>query len=732
MNFFRWVRILGGLLWVAPVVAQEITLPPIPPMRQLYHDQITESFQKISVVHLSAARSSADSLFIVQRDAGIRTKIDRYRADIEIEKSFSDNDRFKWLRSLRELLESYRELLAAKKITPLEWPLLMDAYGTAMKATWLGQSFMPAFVMLPPESAWLLLQNAALQTNPAREEARDWLLLQQVNRDPSKILPLLSKQPQCRYADSLLIQAAFSDQEKLYTYAAVPDALGKKIHQSSHPLVKLIAYLTKLPTGRMIFPFIDEIYHGRLTIDSIAPFTREDSTGTYFKMLVDTRIAFMKRLRQGDTAMAMDALYRRIQQKAVEDYLNEINGLHEESNPVKRFKKISRLTPEELYYVAITGEEEMYTSSFVLGIYPRLFQLWKGKSPDSLLARIEYDQYRRFIRLCASYNTLDDWLSRMDSAAAHKLILDFTDGLEKTGSLAEAVDVATTYSSIYNDRIRKWMLDKVDEKTAALQGTSDKRGAVMYSILQRIFYSMDTSRRTNVLEALGLQPADRLLLKSLQDSSGKIIVQQFFYGDKGGPEIYQTFLRRFSTANWKIVRKPYWTEVSSLKGTPVVIYSNLPLDEVGDNDEHAQDSLITFLQSQQIEPVMSIHRGHSYSLPSTIEKLPFSSRLVLVGSCGGYQRLHDVLETCPEAAIISSKQVGTGQINQQLIDVICEQLRQGKDIYWPALWKKLEAGFVGSSRETFRDYVPPYQNLGALFLQAYRMEMESVKSGRPF
>jgi hypothetical protein len=228
----------------------------------------------------------------------------------------------------------------------------------------------------------------------------------------------------------------------------------------------------------------------------------------------------------------MDALYRRIQQKAVEDYLNEINGLHEESNPVKRFKKISRLTPEELYYVAITGEEEMYTSSFVLGIYPRLFQLWKGKSPDSLLARIEYDQYRRFIRLCASYNTLDDWLSRMDSAAARKLILDFTDGLEKTGSLAEAVDVATTYSSIYNERIRKWMLDKVDEKTAALQGTSDKRGAVMYSILQRIFYSMDTSRRTNVLEALGLQPADRLLLKSLQDSSGKIIVQQFFYGQK--------------------------------------------------------------------------------------------------------------------------------------------------------------------------------------------------------
>lgn len=707
-------------------------MPPIPPMRMLYHDQIHASFEAIFREHLKSAKSAEDSVSIANRDGLIRKKIDGYRAAIELDSSFSDNDRYKWLRSLRELLDGYRDLRAAKKIQTAQWPELIDSYGSAMKATWTGQSYMPVFETIATETAWLLLQNKALQANPAREEAADWLLLQQANRDPSSILPLLSKQPQCRYADTLIIRAAFLDQEKLYTYAAVPNALGKKIHQSTHPLVKLIAYLTKLPTGRMIFPFIDEIYHGRLTIDSIAPFTREDSTGTYFNMLVQTRIAYMQRLHRGDTAMAMDALYKRIRQKSVEDYLNEINGLHEESNPLKRFKKISRLSPEELYYVAVTGEEEMYTSSFVTGIYPRMFQLWKGKSSDSLLARVQYDQYRRFIRLCASYNTLDDWLSRMDTASARRMVLDFTDGLENTTGLAEAVDVATTYSSIYNERIRKWMLEKVNERTQQLNGTADTRGAAIYSILQKIFYSMDTSRRTSLLDTLGLQPADRLLLSSLQDTSGRIIVQQFFYGDKGGPEIYQTFIRRFTNPNWKIEKKPYWTEVSSVKGVPVTIYSNLPLDEVGDNDEHAQDSLITYLLSKRIEPVMSIHRGHSYSLPSTIEKLPYSSRLVLVGSCGGYQRLHDVLETCPEAAIISSKQVGTGQINQQLIDVICEQLRQGKDIYWPALWKKLETGLAGKSLETFRDYVPPYQNLGALFIQAYRTMTDKGPSGRSF
>jgi hypothetical protein len=732
MKLIGWFLSLYFLIGCLPLSAQELGMPPIPPMRMLYHDQINASYETILREHFKSGKSAEDSATIINREGLIRKKIDGFRAAIELDSSFSDNDRYKWLRSLRELLDGYKDLLAAKKIQFAQWPQLIDGYGAAMKATWTGQSYMPVFETLAPETAWLLLQNKALQTNSAHEEAADWLLLQQANRDPSTILPLLSKQPRCRYADSLIIRAAFLDQEKLYTYAAVPNALGKKIHQSTHPLVKLIAYLTKLPTGRMIFPFIDEIYHGRLTIDSIAPFTREDTTGTYFNMLVQTRIAYMKRLHRGDTAMAMDALYKRIRQKAVEDYLNEINGLHEEANPLKRFKKISRLSPEELYYVAITGEEEMYTSSFVAGIYPRMFQLWKGKSSDSLLARVQYDQYRRFIRLCASYNTLDDWLSRMDTATARKMVLDFTDGLERTAGLAEAVDVATTYSSIYNEGIRKWMLAKVDERAQQLKGTGDSRGAAIYSILQKIFYSMDTSRRTSLLDTLGLQPADRLLLSSLQDTSGRIIVQQFFYGDKGGPEIYQTFLRRFTNPNWKIQKKPYWTEVSSVKGVPVTIYSNLPLDEVGDNDEHAQDSLITYLLSKKIEPVMSIHRGHSYSLPSTIEKLPYSSRLVLVGSCGGYQRLHDVLETCPEAAIISSKQVGTGQINQQLIDVICEQLRQGKDIYWPALWKKMEAGLAGKSLETFRDYVPPYQNLGALFIQAYRTMMDKGPSGRSF
>lgn len=723
MWLFRTIGVFCSLLCFCVLPAQTIQWPPIPPMRQLYHEQILLEMEKIhSLLNTGNAVVQTKKEVQPNQSGSLQTskQIELIRYKIETGYGLTDNLKYGWLRGLKDLLEGYRLLLKANKMQPTEFSIVLTTFEAAMEDTWKNKSYAVFFDALSVEAGKLFLQNTAFAENPGKSEAGDIVLLKEVTLFPHKTLSLLSKRPQCRFTDSLLVVSAFRDQELMYTYASVPDALGKRIHQNSHPLVKLIAYLTKLPTGRMIFPFLDEIYHGRLTIDSIAPFTHQDTTGTYFSMLVATRQAYVKRLHQGDTAMAMDALYKKIQQKAVEDYLNEINGLHEISQPAIRFRKINRLSAAELYYVAVAGSEEMYTSSFVMGIYPRMFRMWKDKKADSLLENVQYDQYRTFLRLCAAYNTLDDFLGRMDSAAARKLVLDFADHLEQTRQLNDAVDVATTYSSIYNQRIKDWILQKVAERATELSRKNEKKGAVLYTILLKIFNSMDTLQHPGLLKELGIQPVDRLPVSVLKDSAGRIIIQQFFYGDKGGVDIYKTFLKKFSNPNWKIIKKPFWTEVSATRGIPVIIYSNLPLDEVRDLDEHAQDSLIGYLQNKGLEPVVSIHRGHSYSLPSTIEKLPFSSQLVLVGSCGGYQRLHNVLESCPNAAIISSKQVGTGQINQLLIDIICEQMRLGKDIYWPALWKQVAGRFTGKSLETFRDYVPPYQNLGALFIQAYR------------
>jgi hypothetical protein len=241
----------------------------------------------------------------------------------------------------------------------------------------------------------------------------------------------------------------------------------------------------------------------------------------------------------------------------------------------------------------------------------------------------------------------------------------------------------------------------------------------MYQLLQDIFLSMDTANHIDITTKLAIPPVYSMPLKRLQDSSGRVVMQQFFYGDKDGINIFNGFVSGFKNGKWKIVMKPEWVEISSKTGVSITIFANRPLDSEKDLDDKAQNSLISYLNEQHLEPTVVIHRGHSYHLGSTIEKLSPSAQLIILGSCGGYQNLNEVLGICPDAHIISTKQVGTGVINKGLISVISEKLRLHQDLNWPALWKDLAKQILPSLKETFEDYVPPHKNLGAIFIMAF-------------
>jgi len=85
-----------------------------------------------------------------------------------------------------------------------------------------------------------------------------------------------------------------------------------------------------------------------------------------------------------------------------------------------------------------------------------------------------------------------------------------------------------------------------------------------------------------------------------------------------------------------------------------------------------------------------------------------------------------VLGKCPTAQIVSSKQTGFGGINTPVIYSIVETLRENKDLNWPAMWKGLQKTLKNAS---FDDYIPPYKNLGAVFIMAYK-KMEEKDSQR--
>ena len=79
-----------------------------------------------------------------------------------------------------------------------------------------------------------------------------------------------------------------------------------------------------------------------------------------------------------------------------------------------------------------------------------------------------------------------------------------------------------------------------------------------------------------------------------------------------------------------------------------------------------------------------------------------------------------MLSISPDAPIISSKQIGTRTVNEPILNAINADLRNGKSVEWIPMWTELSKQFTGEAKERFDDYIPPYKNLGAIFIKAYR------------
>jgi hypothetical protein len=449
--------------------------------------------------------------------------------------------------------------------------------------------------------------------------------------------------------------------------------------------------------------------------------------------MVRTRIEYVQRQLppNNDTANQMKALTEMMKRKAKQYFITYINALHNVSNPAVRFRRLNGLTPQELYYLAVLGEDEIYTSSYVHGVYPRIWErMAKG---DSLIMSVHGDYFRKFIKMAAGYNTLNDFLGRMDKQNSETMMKAFVIGLEKPrkiNDLEDAVDVADSYSSIMdkNKELAAFILNEVNVSYTKNVQDNNKRGVVIYNLLRILFESADTTKKVDLSALLGIPSIYAKDYNNLMDDSGRVVQQVFFYGDddKDGQNSYINFMAMFrGRPGWRIdERRADFTSITSTKGKPVWIFANKPLYGEDDPAEKAQDKLIEYLHSRNLTPTVVVHRGHSYHLSTTLQKLPASARIVVLGSCGGYNNLNEVLTACPDAHIISSKQVGTKTVNEPILQAINDRLLIGRDIDWISMWRELKKKFVtGDAREKFDDYIPPYKNLGAIFIKAYRKAM---------
>ena len=703
--------------------------------RKLWHDNIDKEQKR-----LLGLDGKQDDAIQVSKDENINLQIadvmirqvDLLQQKIETDSSLNGQMKIKNLRSLETMIRGYNNNYRKKDFPPSMAPVLFDAFVKAMQYDRINISIEPVIAENIYGIGKILVECFLLPSeNPGIKKSRQLLIRKYSEIHPDEIFTILSANPDLPFTDSLIVIGGKRNIRKLYDYASGNSILAGRIRKSKDSLIMTVGKIASSKSGQLYLPFLDNLINHRITIADINRV--KDDNLLYYKLLVQTRMDYASRMLPPklDTALETEALTTMLQNKGKDVFVREINALHDKPASI-RFKILDALTPAELYYLVVLSEDEIYTSSY-LGVYDRIFQRMTVPRGDSLIIQMHGDYFRKFIKMAAAYNKLDYFLATMDKDNAATIMKAFIIGLERANE-EDAVDVADSYSSIFdkNPPLAAFVLNEVKWNYKRNLLGNDKRGKVIYHLLEALFESADTSQlqALDLSTKLGIPPVYTVNYDSLKDDSGRVIQQVFFYGDedKDGQNSYQDFLRLFlNKSEWKVTLNPTkeWITIQSLKGKPVLIFANRPLYGEDDPDDKAQHHLDDYLYDNKLQPSIYIHRGHSYHVRYTLKQLQPSAKIVILGSCGGYNNLSEVLSISPDAHIISSKQVGTKSVNEPILQAINADLLEGNNIDWLPIWKALTERFKKDpvARERFDDYIPPYKNLGVIFIKAYRNSM---------
>jgi hypothetical protein len=721
-----------------PAAAQKSAYPyPVAQDRMLWHDNVDREQKQLLILGGgrldSLIRLSKDENVNLQITDALIRRVDQLQEKIEFDSTLNTNYKKKYLRGMEFLLRGYEQAYGRQSIQPAIAPALVEAYEKAMVLDKKGMSIEPVIAENSYGVGLILVDCFLLPSeNIGVKPSRILLTRKYCELHPALIMDVLQRDPDLPFADSLIIAAGHRDIRQLYAFAAAGNGLGWRIRNSKDSLVRTVAMMATSKSGQLYFPFLDNLIKGKTTLDAIDKVKDDDLN--YYRLLVRTRLDYAGRILppERDTPLEMNALTDMLEKKGKQIFVREINALHTVENPAIRFRILDPLTPAELYYLIVLSEDEIYTSSY-LGVYERIFQRMQSPRGDSLILQVHGDYFRKFIKMAAAYNKLDHFLGTMDRQNAGTIMESFIIHLENANE-EEAVDVADSYSSIFekNPILAKFILDEVKANYEKNMAAGNKKGIIIYNLLQTLFESADTANKIDLSASLGIPPIYKVDYESLADDSGRVIQQVFFYGDldKDGQNSYADFMALFHARSgakpeWRIMDNPQWTTISSIRGRPIFIYANKPLLGDDDPDDKAQKALAAYLSDHHLKPTIVIHRGHSYHVKYTIEQMPATARIVVLGSCGGYNNLSEVLKINEDAHIISSKQVGTKTVNEPILQAINTTLLAGKDIEWLPMWKELGTRFQNDpvAKEKFDDYIPPYKNLGAIFIKAYRKAM---------
>lgn len=573
----------------------------------------------------------------------------------------------------------------------------------------------------------------AFKDYPQAGRIREIANLKNQERNPENIMKFLANNPGFSMRDSLIFIYGNTLPERLVSY--VSDAknpeLVKAIKENRNPLIQTLLTISTEKNYKNYLPFVGQLTEKKITLAEIDQLRAEPSK--YFKRIVDIELYNQQNKLAGKTVLYQAPTKQYLQEYAKMFFTDVVNSLHEEPTEKARYFVFDEMRPQDLYFVITTGETELYTSSY-LYTYKKLMGMFEKEKYDALFDLVYYDQYRKFLSMAGRYNTLTGFLQQMPKQSSINIVKRLTKGLESNDNvdLEELINVSETFPGITADKsLSELAAQELKNNYNRNSATANQNGMKAYTLLSEMFNVVKTEQAGNRANLPAFFTAYyKIPHQSLREKDGRINEMVLFFGDEDGKTSYSSFLSNFSdAAQWSIEKSAEWVKITSKKKYPISIYANMPLSAEDGSDIKAQDALIQFLKDQQVEPRVLILRGHSYHLTNSYKYFTPSIKLGLLGSCGGYNEIKDILDKSAQAQVISTKQVGSKQVNDPMLKLINNDLLDGKDLDWVEIWSDLDKQFKSNKHlyDYFKEYVPPYKNIALLVTSLYNKSGITVK-----
>lgn len=544
------------------------------------------------------------------------------------------------------------------------------------------------------------------------ETCADSFLIIAARARPDVVFKLYDSYSKTPYAERVIIEAAKIAPVTVKRYFNKGDPIYEILKNSNDTVIKLVLQIMSRYTRKSnAYTLIDDIAAGKLTIE------KADAIGKQ----PEKYLRAMLNIRSRKTPLGEHSIEQELEVYSLK-FVRVINDLHNERDAV-RFASIENFTPEELYALIVYSEEEIFTSTFN-GLFNRLMVKLGPVSGFEFLKRVGNNRFRVFIKMCAGFGKLKIFLQTMTPLHQQMLMIKFASGLEEYNDLSQAVHVADAFGSITDSLVLKILKSTVKVEYIRLLTKNHIRGIALYGLLANLFVDQNIGSDdwfALVSKQYSLPGFDKIANDKLFDRDKVNRWLIYFYDDEDGDASFASFRKTFSDTAWVIIDSPHYVLIQAKHGKEVHIYANKPKSEY-----EGQAQLEKLFTDNGYEPNVMVHRGHSYYAAKTIEKVRDNTQVFVLGSCGGYHSISTIIERSSEVSIISSKQIGTMYVNNPMLKLMADNIREGKDIEWQPLWSKLGTLVKDNPKafERFLDYIPPHKNLGAIFIKTYNSLME--------